>query len=160
MFRMFTPLLLAALAICAGNAQAQATQAVEVPKAGFDAALAQTLGADDYGMRAYVLVILHTGPTPMPAGEARDAMFQGHFANIKRLAEQGTLVLAGPLDGVDGWRGLFVLAVDDIEAAKAAVATDPVVIQGEMVPEFHTYYGSAGLMTINELHGRISKQDI
>ena len=160
MITRFTPVLLAALTVAAGNAQAQAAQAVEAPKAGYDAALAKTLGADDYGMRTYVLVILQTGPTPMPVGEARDAMFRGHFANMKRLARQGTLVLAGPLDGVDGWRGLFVLAVDDIEAAKAAVATDPVVIQGEMVPEFHTYYGSAGLMTINELHGRISKQDI
>jgi len=30
----------------------------------------------------------------------------------------GTLALAGPLDGVDGWRGLFVLAVADIEEAR------------------------------------------
>ncbi len=160
MIRMFTPMLLVALAIAGGNAQAQESQAAGGPKPGFDAALARTLGADDYGMRAYVLVILHTGPTPVPKGDARDEMFQGHFANIQRLAKEGTLVLAGPLDGVDGWRGLFVLAVDDIEAAKAAVATDPVVIHGEMVPEFHTYYGSAGLMTINELHGRIAKKDI
>ena len=152
--RSFLPLLLALL-VGGGDANAQAADA---PRAGFDAALAQKLGADEMGMRSYVLVILHTGPTPVPKSEARDAMFRGHFANMKRLAEAGTLVMAGPLDGVDGWRGLFVFAVDNIEAAKAAVATDPVVINGEMVPEFHTYYGSAGLMTLNELHGRINKK--
>ncbi len=170
MVRTFYLLLLAMLVVGAGHAQARPERAADsptgeaatagAPTATYDEALAHKLGADDYGMRSYVLVILQTGPDPMPKGEARDAMFRGHFANMKRLAEEGALVLAGPLDGVDGWRGLFVLAVDDIDAAKAAVATDPVVIQGEMVPVFHAYYGSAALMTIRELHGRIAKKEI
>lgn len=124
----------------------------------YDQELAQQLGADDYGMRRYVLVILKTGPTPVPAGPERDEIFRGHFANMKRLAEEGKLVLAGPLDGVDGWRGLFVFAVADIEAAKALAETDPVVASGEMVAEYHTYYGSASLMQINELHGKLAKK--
>ncbi len=160
MIRTFIPVLFAVLAVVGGNAMAQSARTADVPRAGYDATLAEKLGADERGMRSYVLVILHTGPNPVPKGEARDAMFRGHFANMKRLADAGTLVLAGPLDGVDGWRGMFVLAVDGIDAAKVAVATDPVVIQGEMVPEFHTYYGSAALMTVNELHGRISKKDL
>ena len=77
------------------------------PKPAFDAELAATVGADDYGMRRYVLVILKTGPTPVPAGKERDEMFKGHFSNINRLAAEGKLALAGPLDGVDGWRGLL-----------------------------------------------------
>ncbi|MBB1061480.1 YciI family protein [Marilutibacter spongiae] len=135
---------------------ALASEPSPVP-AGHDAALAEKLGADEYGMRRYVLVILKSSDTPVPAGASRDAMFKGHFANMKRLADAGTLVLAGPLDGVDGWRGLFVLAIDDVEAAKAIVATDPVVAQGEMVPEFHAYYGSAALMGVNEVHARIAR---
>jgi len=121
----------------------------------FDAALAARTGADARGMRPYVLVILKSSGTPVPAGEARDAMFRGHFANMERLAGEGKLVLAGPLDGVDGWRGLFVLAVDDLDEARALVATDPVVAQGEMVPELHRYYGSAALMLVNELHAQL-----
>lgn len=123
----------------------------------YDAALAQRLGADERGMRSYVLVILKTGPTPMAEGPERDAMFAGHFANIQRLADAGQLAAAGPLDRVDGWRGLFILAVDDIEAAKALVATDPVVANGEMVAEYHKLYSSAALMLINETHQRIVK---
>ncbi len=128
------------------------------PPAGYDAELARRLGADDMGMRSYVLVILRTSPTPVAKGPERDAMFRGHFENMKRLSDEGTLVLAGPLDGVDGWRGLFVLAVPDIDAAKKAVATDPVVAKGEMIPEFHTYYGSAALMQVREIHERIAKK--
>ncbi len=143
----------------AGAWAQQAPVAVEAaPPPGYDAALAQKLGADDYGMRSYVLVILKSSSTPVPKGEQRDAMFRGHFANMQRLAEAGTLVLAGPLDGVDGWRGLFVLAVDGIDAAKAIVATDPVIIQGEMVAEYHTYYGSAALMGVNDVHAKLARK--
>jgi uncharacterized protein YciI len=127
-------------------------------QAAYDAELARRLGADDRGMRNYVLVILKTGPNKMPAGPERDAMFKGHFANINRLAAEGKLALAGPFDGVDGWRGLYVFAVPDIEEARKLVATDPVVSSGEMVPEFHKYYGSAALMLVNEAHGKVQKQ--
>jgi uncharacterized protein YciI len=85
-------------------------------------------------------------------------MFRGHFANMQRLSDEGKLALAGPLDGVDGWRGLFVMAVPDIEEAKQLVATDPVIIKGEMVAEYHRYYGSAALMTVAETHKRVQKK--
>ena len=147
---------LAALLLLAGGALAADAPAPASPA--FDEALAETLGADEYGMRQYVLVILKTGPTPVPAGAARDEMFRGHFANMKRLAAEGKLALAGPLDGVDGWRGLFILAVDDLEEAAALVATDPVVIQGEMIAEYHAYYGSAALMLVNETHEKVARK--
>ena len=124
----------------------------------YDPALAAAVGADENGMRRYVLVILKTSPTPVPPGPARDEMFKGHFANMKRLADAGKLALAGPLDGVDGWRGLFIMAVSDIEEARALVATDPVVAQGEMIPEFHKYFGSAALMLVNDGHAKVSKK--
>lgn len=124
----------------------------------YDPALATAVGADENGMRRYVLVILKTSPTPLPPGPARDEMFKGHFANMKRLADAGKLALAGPLDGVDGWRGLFIMAVSDIEEAKALVATDPVVAQGEMIPEFHKYYGSAALMLVNDGHAKVARK--
>ena len=69
-------------------------------------------------MRHYVLVLLRTGPHPVTEGAEREAMFKGHMANIQRLASAGKLALAGPLDGKDGLRGMFVFAVEDIEQAK------------------------------------------
>lgn len=124
----------------------------------FEPDLARAVGADEYGMRNYVLVVLKTGPNKVPAGAERDEMFKGHFANIKRLAAERRLALAGPFDGVEGWRGLFILAVSDIEDAKKLVATDPVIIKGEMMAEYHKYYGSAALMLVNNAHDRVSKK--
>jgi uncharacterized protein YciI len=147
------------LAACTSHLSfAQQPPALEAVPVGFDAELAKQLGADERGMKPYVLVILKTGPNKVPAGAERDAMFKGHFANMGRLAAEKKLALAGPLDGVDGWRGLFVLAVADIEEAKALVATDPVIIQGEMVAEYHKYYGSAGLMMVNDIHKKVAKK--
>ena len=123
----------------------------------YDEALARSVGADDHGMRSYVLVILKTGPTRVPDGPARDEMFRGHFANMERLAKEGKLAVAGPLDKVDGWRGLFILAVSEIEEAKPIVATDPVIRNGEMVAEYHKLFASAALMKVNDLHLRIQK---
>lgn len=121
-----------------------------------DAALVRRTGADEHGMRRYVLVILKTGPTPVTDPEARKAMFAGHFANMERLSDEGTLALAGPfMQDPAGWRGLFVLAVEDVEDAKRLVATDPVVASGEMVAEYHPWYASAATMMIPELHERL-----
>ncbi|NQD37179.1 hypothetical protein HPT27_09085 [Permianibacter sp. IMCC34836] len=152
-----TVLLAALLAMAAG--QAHGETAAPPAKPGFDAALAKRTGADEHGMRKYVLVILKTGPNPVPKGPERDEMFKGHFANMTRLADAGILAVAGPLDGVDGWRGLFILAVDNIDEAKQHVATDPVIMKGEMVAEYHNHYGTAALMLVNDAHKKLVLKD-
>jgi uncharacterized protein YciI len=147
---------LALLCIGGPAAHAQTSAVAEAPA--FDEALARRVGADEYGMRHYVHVVLKTGPTPVAAGPERDAMFRGHFENIKRLAAEGLLVHAGPFDGVAGWRGLYIFAVPDIEQVKQLVGTDPVVAKGEMVAEYHKHYGSAALMLVRDAHDRIAKK--
>jgi uncharacterized protein YciI len=121
-----------------------------------DPALAKRLGADERGMRNYVLVILKTGPTPVPAGPARDEMFRGHFANMKRLADEGKLAVAGPFADQGDWRGLFIFAVDTPEEAERLVSTDPVVKSGEMTAEYHKLYASAALMSVPGIHEKIA----
>lgn len=148
------PLVLA----CAALAGPLPARAQGTPAPVLDEALAARLGADDHGMRHDVLVVLKTGPRRMPAGPERDAMFRGHFANMKRLSDEGKLALAGPFDGADGWRGLFVFAVDDVEKARQLAATDPVLAQGEMVAEYHKFYGSAALMLVRETHDRVARK--
>lgn len=130
----------------------------ETPGPTFDADQAKAWGADEYGMRKYVFVLLKTGPKRMPDGPARSEMFKGHFANIQRLAKEGVLAYAGPMDGVEGWRGIFVFAAPDIETAKRYTETDPVIVEGEMVAEYHVHYGSAALMGVNAAHLRVQKK--
>ena len=138
--------------------QASAQTAAAAPAPAYDAELAKAMGGNDNGMRSYVLVVLKTGPNKMPDGPARSKMFEGHMANIGRLAGERKMVFAGPLDGVDGWRGIFVFATPDIETAKTWVATDPVIASGEMVAEYHKLFASAGLMMVTEVHNKIQKK--
>jgi uncharacterized protein YciI len=145
----------AAAVPAAAPAAAPAPPAAAAPV--FDAALARRLGADERGMRPYVLVVLKTGPTRVEDPDKRKAMFAGHFANMERLSKAGKLVLAGPFsEDKDGWRGLFVFAVADVEEARALTATDPVIVNGEMVAEFHRWYGSAAVMVVPDTHGRLA----
>ena len=136
----------------AQEAQSSASKTVADPQ------LAKQLGADEHGMRKYVLVILKTGPHRVPDGPARDKMFEGHFANIKRLADAHKLVLAGPFGDKNDWRGLFVFAVETPDEAAALVATDPVIKSGEMVAEYHTLYSTAALMAVTGIHKKIASQ--
>jgi uncharacterized protein YciI len=153
----FSGVLLSTLAFINPTCMAQSSATSSNPK--YDVDAAKRLGADQRGMRSYVLVVLKTGPNKVPAGKERDEMFAGHFANMKRLAAEGKLALAGPFDGVDGWRGLFVFAVKDIEEAKQLTATDPVIMKGEMIAEYHKWYGSAAVMDVGRVHETLSEKN-
>lgn len=155
----------AALCACASAGEAPETAPVAAPEqepSMYDAALAQALGADEYGMRSYVLAILKTGPADaeITDKDARADLFAGHFANMGALAEEGKLVLAGPLGGEDGRRGIFVFNTPDIETAKSWVAGDPTVEAGIFTVDYSKYYGSAALMQVNDIHARIQKTGV
>jgi uncharacterized protein YciI len=125
----------------------------------YDAALATKLGADERGMKMYVMCILKTGPKDAEiTGKAREDIFAGHFANISNLAEQGKLAVAGPCEKNDrAYRGLYIFNVRTIEEAEKLVVLDPAVKAGVFVPELTLWYGSAALMGTNEIHKRITK---
>lgn len=153
---LFTILAMSALAAICGFAQAPDKPAN--PK--YDAELAKKVGADDYGMRSYVLAILKTGPNDgKVTGEARSELFKGHFANMGRLAGEGKLALAGPFsDPNKKFRGLFILAVKTVEEARALAETDPTVKAGVLVVEYIPWSGSAALMLTNENHDKVGKK--
>lgn len=127
----------------------------------YDAALAKKLGANDMGMRNYVLAILKTGPNDATVkGEARDAAFKGHFDNMNRLANEGKLAVAGPFGKNDkSFRGLFILAVPTVEEAQKLAETDPAVKAGIFVVDLVPWFGSASLMATPEIHKKIAKTD-
>lgn len=125
----------------------------------FDPELAKKLGADERGMRTYVLCILKTGPRDAEIkGKERQEIFAGHFANINRLADEGKLAVAGPFGKNDkSYRGLYIFNVATVEEAEALVVLDPAVKAGVFVPDLTLWYGSAAMMVVGETHKRIEK---
>ena len=129
----------------------------ETKETAYDAALAQELGADDYGMRPYIFVTLRTGPSEITDAEERKQAFAGHFSNMRDMAMAGKLVLAGPFSGGTDERGLLILNVATIDEAKALMENDPTVVAGIFTADYLNYYGSAALMKINDIHATIQK---
>jgi len=144
-------LTLAALSLSAAETAA--------PKPAFDADLAKRLGADERGMKMYVLCILRTGPKDADVkGKEREEIFAGHFANIGRLSAEGKLAVAGPFGKNDKtWRGLYIFNVPTIEEAEKLVVLDPAVRAGVFVPELVPWYGSAAMMVVPETHQKLQK---
>jgi uncharacterized protein YciI len=151
-FRLWLPMVLAIL--ISGLLNAQSTN----PK--YDKALADSFGADDYGMKMYVLVLLKTGAVNIEDKKTTDSLFAGHLQNIGRLANEGRLVVAGPLQKNEkGYRGIFILNVKTIEEAKLLLETDPAIKAKLLDSELYGWYGSAALpayLPVSEKVGRLS----
>ncbi|MFD2202840.1 YciI family protein [Shivajiella indica] len=128
--------------------------------ADYDAELAQKLGADDYGMKTYVMAFLLTGDRASEyTQEERAEIQKGHMANINRLAEMGKLILAGPFINGGEKRGIFIFDVSTKAEAEELTNTDPAVQAGVLKMELVEWYGSAALMMIPELHGKVQKKN-
>ena len=112
----------------------------------YDKNLAITLGADDYGMKEYVLVILKTGTAKIPEKATVDSLFKGHMQNIDRLATEGKLLVAGPIGkNESAYRGIFILNVKTVEEARALVNTDPAISANLLAVDLYKWYGPAAL---------------
>lgn len=143
------------LALCAALAACTSTPPTTT---GYDAALAQRLGADERGMRSYVLVILKTGPNTTATDAEKKALFEGHFANINRLANEGKLAVAGPFGRNERqWRGLYLFNVATVAEAEELTRADPAVAAGLFVVEATPWYGSAALLEVTPIHRRIER---
>lgn len=112
----------------------------------YDEALAKKLGADDYGMKNYIFVILTSGDNKSDNKKLKDSCFAGHMQNIKRLADLKKLVVAGPFGkNKTDFRGLFILDVRTVNEAMDLLSTDPAIKENFLKPELYPWYGSAAL---------------
>jgi len=129
-------------------------------KAEFDSVYASSLGADDYGMKEYVMAFLKSGKVKPENNEKANELQTAHLRNIMRLAEEGSLILAGPFSDNGEIRGIYIFNVKTIEEAKKLTETDPAVQAGVLEMELHLWYGSAAIMEVNKLHKTIQKSSI
>ncbi|WP_298708263.1 YciI family protein [Chitinophaga sp.] len=145
--------LTAALLISAVSLRAQQANPA------YDKKLADSLGADPYGMKYYVLVILKTGPRPADNKDTVAALFKGHMENIGRLVKDGKLSVAGPMGKNDrNWRGIFILNVPTVEEAQALLQTDPSISSGLLEAECFRWYGSAALPLYLPYHDKLQEK--
>lgn len=96
----------------------------------------------------YTLVLLKSGPRTGLSKEESRAVFEGHFNNMLRLAEERELLVAGPYGTPkhdSTLRGLFILDEATSAGAEALAATDPGVQAGVFEIESHELVTDAPL---------------
>ncbi len=123
----------------------------------YDSLYAKKIGADDYGMRRYVMAFLKKGPNRDRSEEEAKKLQAAHMANIGKMAKAGKLVLAGPFLNDGEIRGLYIFAVETVEEAEALTATDPAIKAGSLEMELIPWYGTASLVELNTLHPKGAK---
>ncbi len=144
-------LFLLLMSACCVNAQ--------TADSGYDKELADSLGADEYGMKPYVLAILIDGTNKSTDGDYVNRTFRGHMDNIGRLAKEGKLAVAGPFgDNDKNYRGIYIFNVSTVEEARSLVETDPAVTEKLLDFEMYPWYGSAALGTYLDVHEKIAKK--
>jgi len=126
----------------------------------YDSILAKKLGADEYGMKRFILVILKTGSNETTDKLFIDSCFTGHMKNIGRMVEQGQLIVAGPIaKNENSYRGIFILNVKDMDEAKEILLSDPAIKENLLEPDLYYWYGSAALPEYLETSYKIRKMN-
>lgn len=102
-------------------------------------------------MAIYYVYLLKKGPTWSPDSTPEIAALQeAHLNNLRRLHEEGKLVLNGPL--LDSFqlsseiRGIGVLKAESLTEAQEWINTDPMVKVGRLVVELHAWMVPKGIL--------------
>jgi uncharacterized protein len=96
---------------------------------------------------SFILVLLVRPPNAPDRPKAElDKLQEGHMANMQRLAAEGKLFKAGPIEDFSGRnvRGIFILKTESVDQAREWVATDPSVKAGRLAPEFMKWFVQKG----------------
>lgn len=107
--------------------------------------------ARSMGMLVYYVYLLKKGPTWSPDSTPEiDALQEAHLANLRRLHDEGKLVLNGPL--LDAFqlsgeiRSIGVLKASSMAEAQEWISTDPMVKVGRLVFELHAWMVEKGIL--------------
>jgi uncharacterized protein len=126
----------------------------------YDSVLAMKLGADEYGMKKYMMVFLKAGPNRTQDSATTAGIQKAHLANIFRLARERKLLIAGPFLEDGDIRGIFIFDVKTIEEAKELTSSDPAVQAGRLIMEIHPWYGPAALPLLDSFQQKIQGKSI
>ncbi|RMH63592.1 MAG: hypothetical protein D6677_06770 [Calditrichaeota bacterium] len=126
----------------------------------YDSIKANAYGADDYGMKKYVMAFLKRGPNRVNDSIEVARLQKFHLENIERLANEGKLVLAGPFLDNNDLRGIYIFNVSTVEEAKKLTESDPMIQSGHLIMELKPWYGSAAIMEVGALHKTLQKKHI
>lgn len=119
--------------------------------------MADSLGADDYGMKHYLKVeFLPTAPRIQTEEENR-AFEKAQYSYWKGLADQGHLALTGIYFGRNDVFSELLLNTTDRTLADSLMQGDPKVKADLLRYRLWDWYGPAALLGLKPLHNQLVK---
>jgi uncharacterized protein len=111
-----------------------------------DTANAKQITQNNPAMKQYWFVMLVKGKDRDKITDTTvlNKLQEGHMANIRAMAAQGKLMVAGPF-GDDGyWRGIFIFDAASKEEVIALLQNDPAIKAGRLDYEIHPWWTQRG----------------
>lgn len=101
---------------------------------------------DQIQMTTYVVGFLKKGANwGTGTKEESERIQERHLANLRKMAEAGKLIIAGPFSDNTGLRGMLIFKVSSIEEARGLAEQDPAVQVGRLALELHPWFAAQGL---------------
>ena len=101
--------------------------------------LAQENEEPKYEMKTYQMVFLYKGSNRNQDSLEVEKIQAEHLANIKRLADEEKLIVAGPFLDDKDLRGIFIFDVETEEEVRDLVETDLAIKTGRLRYENHPW---------------------
>lgn len=103
-----------------------------------------------YGpMKKYWLVFLLKGDNRSHDSVTSARIQAAHIKNIERLADEGKIIMAGPMGYNRDLRGIFIMNCKDSAEAAGYIKTDSAIITGRLKFEIHPWWTAQGTYKFN-----------
>ena len=106
--------------------------------------LAQEEEKPEWDLKIYQMVFLYRGESRAQDSLEADKIQAGHLANIKRLSDEGKLIVAGPFFDDQDLRGIFIFDCESEDEVKELLKTDPAITVGRLRYEIRPWMTAKG----------------
>lgn len=96
--------------------------------------------AKDLEVKKYWTVFLKKGPAPMQDPATAALIQEKHMSHIRRLADAGKLLVAGPFGDPGSLRGMFIMDCRDSLEVVSLIETDTAIVTGLLKYEIKPWW--------------------
>ena len=96
-------------------------------------------------MKRYVFMLLEAGDNRNQDSVQAMTIQKGHMDHLNKMAESGKLIMAGPFEKGDPYRGLLIFDLETIEEAEMMERDDPAVLAGRLKMKTFYWWSAKGV---------------